>query len=79
MTVDISLPGEDGLSLVRTLREAPATRDLPVIVVSATADEDRVEIDNESLTVSDWLQKPIDENRLIIGIRNVTGDTCPSR
>jgi CheY-like chemotaxis protein len=79
MTVDISLPGEDGLSLVRTLREAPATRDLPVIVVSATADEDRVEIDNESLTVSDWLQKPIDENRLIIGIRNVTGDMCPSR
>lgn len=69
MTVDIKLPGEDGLSLIRTLRDETDTRELPVIVVSATADEGRVQIDNETLTVSDWLQKPIDENRLILGIR----------
>ena len=70
MTVDLGLPGEDGLSLIRSLRDAENTRDLPVIVVSATADEGRVQIDNESLSVNDWLQKPIDENRLVVGIRN---------
>jgi CheY-like chemotaxis protein len=70
MTVDIGLPGEDGLSLIRSLREDDATRKLPVIVISATADEGRVQLNNESLTLTDWLQKPIDENRLIVGIRN---------
>ena len=70
MTVDIKLPGEDGLSLIRSLREEDSTRKLPVIVVSATADEGRVQLNNESLTVTDWLQKPIDENRLIVGIRS---------
>jgi PAS domain S-box-containing protein len=70
MTVDIGLPGEDGLSLIRSLRKEDATRRLPVIVVSATADEGRVQLNNESLTLIDWLQKPIDENRLIVGIRN---------
>jgi PAS domain S-box-containing protein len=69
MTVDIKLPGEDGLALIRALREDPATCDLPVLVVSATADEGRIELNNESLTVRDWLQKPIDENRLVVGIR----------
>jgi PAS domain S-box-containing protein len=68
MTVDIKLPGEDGLALIRSLREDAATRALPVLVVSATADEGRVQLNNESLTVTDWLQKPIDENR--VGIRN---------
>jgi PAS domain S-box-containing protein len=70
MTVDIKLPGEDGLSLIHSLREEARTRDLPVIVVSATADEGRVQLNNETLTLTDWLQKPIDENRLIVGIRN---------
>jgi DNA-binding response OmpR family regulator len=70
MTVDIQLPGEDGLSLIRWLRETGRMHELPVIVVSATADEGRVQLNNESLTVSDWLQKPIDENRLIMGVRN---------
>jgi PAS domain S-box-containing protein len=73
MTVDIALPGEDGLSLIRSLRETEPTRALPVIVVSARADEGRVEIDNESLTVTDWLQKPIDQNRLVVGIRKAAG------
>jgi CheY-like chemotaxis protein len=80
MTVDIGLPGEDGLSLIRSLRDDETTRDFPVIVVSATADEGRVQLNNEWLTVSDWLQKPIDENRLIVGVRNAVArrDACPS-
>jgi PAS domain S-box-containing protein len=69
MTLDIELPGADGLALIRSLREDPATRELPVLVVSATADEGRIQLNNESLTVSDWLQKPIDENRLVVAIR----------
>ena len=42
---------------------------MPIIVVSATAEEGRVQLNNESLSVSEWLQKPIDENRLVNGVR----------
>nr|MDD6336673.1 response regulator transcription factor [bacterium] len=37
--LDIMLPGEDGLQLLRRLRAEPATRRLPVIMVTAKATE----------------------------------------
>lgn len=71
MTVDINLPDEDGISLIRALREDPGTRDLPVVVVSASAAEGHVRLNTETLSVADWLQKPIDENRLVSTLRSV--------
>jgi CheY-like chemotaxis protein len=70
MTVDPRLSGEDGVSLIRSLRQAPRTRDLPIVVISTFADEERIQLNSEALTVSDWLTRPIDENRLIIAVRN---------
>ncbi len=41
--VDVSLPGgTDGLQLTRALKDDPHTRDLPILLVSARADEDDV-------------------------------------
>ena len=37
--LDIMLPGEDGLSILRTLRENARTRRLPVIMATAKATE----------------------------------------
>ena len=43
LMVDVSLPGGmDGLELTRTLRRQSATRELPVLLVSARAHEDDV-------------------------------------
>ena len=38
--LDVEMPGIDGLSLCRLLRAQPATRQLPVVVVSARDDEE---------------------------------------
>ncbi len=70
ITVDLRLPGEDGISLIRSLRSQPSTHALPVLVLSAEAEEGRIHLNNESLSVAEWLQKPIDENHLVRGIRN---------
>ncbi len=69
MTVDLKLPDQDGIALIRTLRRQQSTRDLPIVVVSAMAGEGQIAFNNQPLTVSDWLDKPIDENLLVLGLR----------
>jgi PAS domain S-box-containing protein len=70
MTLDLKLPDQDGITLIRTLRSQEGTRDLPIVVVSAMAGEGQIQFNNQSLTVSDWLEKPIDENLLIRSLRH---------
>jgi len=73
MTLDLMLPDQDGLSLIRELRTAPGMAHLPVIVVSATAEEGKLKLHGENLEVIDWIGKPIDENRLLGNLRQVQG------
>ncbi|SDN13496.1 PAS domain S-box protein [Polaromonas sp. JS666] len=69
ITIDLKLPGQDGISLIRQLRGRLLTRDVPVVVISAWAGEGKVQFNDQALTVSDWLEKPIDENLLVLGVR----------
>lgn len=66
MTLDLLLPGESGISFLQQLRSNPLTAALPVIVVSAVAEDGRKQLEHAVvLTVLDWLGKPIDEARLL--------------
>ncbi|MFI5445678.1 response regulator [Polaromonas sp. UC242_47] len=69
MTVDLKLPDQDGITLICTLRQQESTRDLPIVVVSAKAGEKEMLANNRTLSVSDWLDNPIDENLLILSLR----------
>ncbi|WP_110686555.1 GAF domain-containing hybrid sensor histidine kinase/response regulator [Salinicola aestuarinus] len=71
ITLDLKLPDGSGLTLLRQLREQPRTRDLPVLVLSAIADEGRLEIGGE-LNAVDWLGKPLDEKRLAAALQGST-------
>jgi len=74
MTLDIRLPDADGMTLVHRLRENTHTFELPIVVVSAVAEKDHIKIGHEAFTISDWLDKPIDENRLVLAIRRAIED-----
>lgn len=65
MTLDLLLPGESGISFVRELRAQSATSNLPVVVVSAVSERGRLELNGAAVSVLDWLEKPIDEPRLL--------------
>ncbi|MBM3568482.1 MAG: PAS domain S-box protein [Alphaproteobacteria bacterium] len=70
MTLDLMLPDQDGIALMRELREAPATRDLPIVVVSAKAEDGAKRVaTGEAMGVIDWMPKPIDQARLSAGVR----------
>lgn len=64
LLLDLVLPDGDGLGLIQALRARPATRDLPIVVVSAYAERGRETLGGGALNVVDWMEKPIDMARL---------------
>jgi DNA-binding response OmpR family regulator len=68
LTLDLVLPDQDGVSLIRDLRRDAATSRLPIVVVSVRADEGAVELNGGAVGVIDWLVKPIDEDRLMLAM-----------
>ena len=70
MTLDISLPDEDGINLLIELRQQSQYRNLPVVMISAKADEAKHTIEAGVLEVVDWLNKPIDQKRLVDVIKH---------
>lgn len=65
MTLDLALPGQDGISLIRELQLHEQTRLISIVVVSAKAEQGREELGESGFAVVDWLDKPIDKERLI--------------
>ena len=78
MTLDLGLPDQDGISLIQDLRSQTKTKNLPIVVVSATASEGAKKLNGDAIGVIDWLQKPIDLERLRERIRFAT-QSVPSR
>jgi PAS domain S-box-containing protein len=68
MTLDLSLPDADGLIFLQELRSLPATRHMPVVVVSGRAEEARQRYRGDCTSV-DWLPKPIDQQILVQHVR----------
>jgi PAS domain S-box-containing protein len=52
--LDVNLPGQDGNQVRRTLKEAPATRGIPVIMITG----EPYMLDPELARAADWLPKP---------------------
>ncbi|GGY81970.1 hypothetical protein GCM10011613_28340 [Cellvibrio zantedeschiae] len=59
MTMDIELPDMSGLDLIRQLRSDAVTKDIPIIVISANLDAERMSNRRTSMFSGvQWLQKP---------------------
>ena len=68
--MDIMLPGEDGIELLKRLKASPKTRDIPVIMVTAKgAEYDKVK--GLDLGVDDYVTKPFGMMELISRIKAV--------
>lgn len=63
--VDLQLPDSDGISLIKNLRAQPRCHNTPIIVVSADPKRGRDDKRSSTLNVLDWLEKPVDIERLL--------------
>jgi PAS domain S-box-containing protein len=70
MSVDLKLPNQHGVARIRALCEEALAQGLPMVAVSAYAENGRVRINSETLSASDWLAMPGDENRMVLAIRH---------
>jgi CheY-like chemotaxis protein len=71
--LDMHLPRLDGMMVLRILRSAPETKELPVIVLSGNAME-RDRAAAEKLGVSDYIQKDrLPMEQLVLSIRAILG------
>ena len=68
--MDIMLPGDDGLELLKKLKASPKTRDIPVIMVTAKgAEYDKVK--GLDLGADDYVTKPFGMMELVSRIKAV--------
>jgi DNA-binding response OmpR family regulator len=79
MTLDLGLPDQDGVSLIRKLRTTQKTANLPIIVVSASADKGHQELQGESYRMIEWINKPIHEDRLVTALEQAISRLSSAR
>ena len=72
VVMDLALPGVDGFALMRELRANPATRGVPVLVVSASV---RAEDRASALVAgcSAFLPKPVDPETIVRDLNRLLG------
>ncbi|HWU68136.1 MAG TPA: phosphate regulon transcriptional regulator PhoB [Stenotrophobium sp.] len=74
--MDWMMPGTSGIELTRELKSAPASRDIPIVMVTARAEEeDRVR--GLNIGCDDYVSKPFSFPELIARIQAVLRRTLP--
>lgn len=75
--LDLMLPGLDGLSICRALKEDGATKDIPVMMLTAKGEESDVVVGLE-FGADDYVRKPFSPRELIARIRAVLRRSQPA-
>lgn len=68
--LDLRMPGIDGYSLCKRIREAPDTRDIPVIILSGVSEVD-ARVNTIELGADDFITKPFDVRELRARINRI--------
>lgn len=78
IVLDIMLPGEDGISILRKLRASADTKDIPVIMATAKDSEYDTVISLDS-GADDYLAKPFGMMEMVSRIRAVLRRSAPKK
>lgn len=68
--MDMKMPGINGLQACEAIRRNAATKDLPIVVVSALSDETDIK-KAYKVGISDYFVKPVDIEKLVKRIKEI--------
>ena len=68
--LDLKLPRVDGLQVLERIRSDPRTRDLPVVVLTSS-DEEEDRHRSYALHVNSYVRKPVDFDRFQAAVRQL--------
>ncbi len=68
--LDLKLPKVDGLEVLRQIRSEPATRTIPVVVLTSSREERDI-VESYELGVNSYITKPIDFDKFIETVRSL--------
>jgi two-component system chemotaxis response regulator CheY len=69
---DQNMPRMDGLTLVRSLRELPAYRSAPILILTTESSQE-MKNKGKAAGATGWMVNPFDPERLIEVVRKVLG------
>jgi chemosensory pili system protein ChpA (sensor histidine kinase/response regulator) len=72
VVTDLEMPRVNGFELIHQLRGSPATRDLPIVVLTTRAGAKHLDL-ARWLGVKHYLAKPLDEEQFVELIDSLTG------
>jgi class 3 adenylate cyclase/CheY-like chemotaxis protein len=67
--LDIVMPGMDGYEVCREIRERPGTAYLPVVMVTASGDEQKIKALEAG--ADDFITKPVDKNEMLARVASL--------
>jgi CheY-like chemotaxis protein len=73
ITLDLSMPGKDGVEAFCELRETPGLDQIPVCVVTGHPEFRRVIYDRPTRPPEGFVTKPIDADELVRTVRRILG------
>ena len=71
MTLDLSMPGRDGVSTFCDLRDDPETADIPVCIVTGHPEFRRVIYERPVKAPEGFVCKPVDPDELVKTVRRI--------
>ena len=75
IVLDVMMPGLDGLGALRQLKENPATKNIPVVVLSAKGHA-LTKVEAELAGAALFLAKPFSPNQLLGEVKKILGQAA---
>jgi diguanylate cyclase len=72
--LDVMMPDVDGYKVAVTIKSDPATKDIPIILVTAMTDENSRRLGKEC-GAEDFVAKPVDRDQLVMRIKKLLRDS----
>lgn len=73
ITLDVTMPEMSGVKFYRTLKEADASKDIPIIIITGVSDDFKTFISTRKQVPppEGYIAKPVQENDLVDMVKNL--------